>query len=88
MCETCKDTFEKIQKMYEEDCLSRKQACEWFKRFKDGCEVLKMLSDMKTFNQHKLLRVDVLENYRTTIRGVADDLILILDKFNQYILRM
>lgn len=43
---------------------------------------------MKTFEQHKLLRVDVHENYRTTIRGVADDLILIVDKFNQYILRM
>lgn len=68
--------------------MSRRQACEWFKRFKDGCEVLKMLSDMKIFEQHKLLRVDVHENYRTKIRGVADDLISTLEKFNQYILRM
>lgn len=42
---------------------------------KTGFEVLKMLSDMKTFEQHKLLRVYVHENYRTTIRGVVDDLI-------------
>lgn len=75
MCETCKDTFEKIQKMYEDECMSRRQACEWFKRFKDGCEVLKTLSDMKIFEQLELLRVDVHEKYRTTIRGVVDDLI-------------
>ena len=36
--ETCKGTFEKLQKVYKEDCMSRTQVYEWFKRFKDGRE--------------------------------------------------
>ena len=34
------ETYELITKVYGDDCMSRTQINAWFRRFKNGCEVL------------------------------------------------
>lgn len=60
--ETCKDIFEKLQKVCEEDCMNcmsllNIQVYEWFKCFKDGCKSiehsLEWWTFRKTFNQQE-----------------------------------
>lgn len=36
LTETCKDTLEKLQQVFEEVCMIHSQAYEWFKQFKHG----------------------------------------------------
>ena len=33
------DTFQLLNQAYGEDCVSRTQCYEWFKRFKEGCKM-------------------------------------------------
>lgn len=39
--ETCKDTYEKLRKVYGEGCIRPRQVYECFKYFKVGCDSLK-----------------------------------------------
>ena len=43
LCETWKvrrETYDLLKKVYGDECLSRTQVFEWFKRFKEGREAI------------------------------------------------
>lgn len=78
--ESCKVTYEKLQIVYGEECMSQSQVYEWFKRFKDGRDCVESdkrsgrPSTSKNVENIEKVRQIVRNNRRLTIREIAEDL--------------
>ena len=74
----CTKTFEMLQKVYQDHCMSRSQCFEWFKRFKNGQESVEdeahgiRPSTATDICHVEEVREKVLENGRLTVRELAE----------------
>jgi len=72
------ETYELLKKVYGDECLSRTQVFEWFKRFKEGREEIgddqrpRRPSTSKTDANIEKVGEIVLQNRRMSIRAVAE----------------
>ena len=78
--ETCKDTFEKLQRRYGEDCVSHTQVYEGFKHYKNERESVESDEQSgrpltsKTDSNVELVYAGVRGNHQITFCELADDL--------------
>jgi len=78
--DTCAETYAKLQKVYEDECMSRARVYEWFKRFQDGRTSVESDESSgrpvasKTEKNIEDVRSVVRGNRRITIREVSEEL--------------
>lgn len=80
-CETCKDTYLKLQKMYGEDCMWHTQAYELFKHFNkttmkmlESDEQCRRSTTSKNENNVECVHAAVLENCQIIIYELSEGL--------------
>ena len=69
-CKLCKnftETFQLLNQAYREDCLSRTQCLEWFKRFKEG--IMSVGEDPRPGRPSTSTNDDHVVRVRAVIRG-------------------
>ena len=78
LCETWEITYHLLKKVYGDECLSRTQVFEWFKRFKEGREEIgddqrpgRPSSSKTEANIEKIGEI-VRQNRRLSIRAIAE----------------
>jgi hypothetical protein len=46
LCRMPAETYEMLQTVYGDEALSHRCICEWFKRFKDGCRIFRIIQEV------------------------------------------
>jgi len=80
-----------LRQSHGEDCMSRTQCCEWFKRFKEGR--MSVGEDPRpgrhstsTYDDHvDRVRAEIRGNRRLTVRDVADEVGISTGSFHQIV---